>query len=190
MDLQEALYRAITGGRSPRSGGTVPAMVTELQRTHTTTPPPGISARTWRRLRADPSHGYAKGTVDALRAAQRVARVSPARARLLRGTPIIGVHAVVRISNDERDRKIILSSWLNPGRPVSAGDHTGLMRAVLGEWLGGDQDAAAGLFTAAMESGLNGPGNGRSLRVVSVKSIRFWAPGRAGGSAAMQWQRS
>lgn len=165
-------------------------MVTELRRTYPTKPPPGVSDRTWRRLRADPARGAAKGTLDALRAAQRAVRVSPARTRLLRGTPIIGVHAVVRVSSDERDRKILLSSWLNTGSAVSAGDATGLMRDVLEDWLAGRDDAASDRFRAAMESGLSGGAGGRQLELVDVKAIRFWPPGRTGGSAAIMWQRT
>lgn len=191
MDLQDALYRAITGGRSPRTGGSVPSMVKEVSGRFGTKPPPGISDRTWRRLRADPGHGFAKATLDALRAAQRVARVSPARARLLRGSPIIGVAAVVRVSSDERDRRILLSAWLNPGASVRAGDQTGLMSDMLDSFLAGRDGQAAEQFRAACESGLDGgTGSGRSLELVDVHMIRLWPPGPAGGSAALQWQRS
>lgn len=117
MELGEALYRGLSG-RSPRTEGTQAAMVAELRKAYSTSAPPGVSGRTWRRLRADPAAKRAPGTLRALRDAQRALRFRAARRRLAAGKEL-RVRGIVRVSSDERERTIRVGPWID-GAPDSA----------------------------------------------------------------------
>lgn len=189
MDLENALYLGITDRSRASEGGLLANVVSELVGLLGTTPPAGISARTWRRVRANPGGSFALKTREALRDAQRAGRVPPERLDMLRGTPIIGVHALVRISRDIRERKIILSNWTSPDTGTAAGDGTGLMRRVLVPWLKRDDQTAAGVFLAAISAGLTGDAGGRrEVELVDVYEVRFWPPDEEGARDAYMWE--
>lgn len=113
MELSEATYRGIAN-RSPRSeGGPVRSIVGEVQSWFGLRPPEGISERTWRSARNDPTWKPSSRTRAILEAAQRRSRLPIGRERWLRKVPpaVIGLHADTRVSSDRRERKILVSTW-------------------------------------------------------------------------------
>lgn len=173
-DLPTALYRAITGGRTPRTeGGSVASMVDELQRAHGTHAPAGVSERTWRRLRADPVRSVANATRKALRGAQRRARLTAAReAKLRKPRPGIEIKADVLISNTpQKQRWLHVGKWPDPppgyGAPI-----TGMMNDVLDAWLGGDDAGAVRAFMTPISEQILGPGK-TDVEISNITQMRL-----------------
>jgi hypothetical protein len=155
-DLNTALYKGITHRARATEGRSVAGMVRELERTHGTRPPEGISADTWRRLRKDPGRRIADLTRAVLWAAQRRARLTAAREKTLRSPwPKIEVRADVQFSNGiQYDRWLHVGTWRDtPGRGAPYLD--GMLRRVLDAWLAGGDDEASARFLAPIRHHLN-----------------------------------
>lgn len=147
-------------------------MVHELQHAHGTSAPPGVSERTWRRLRADPARQVANATRQALRSAQRRSRLSATRERKLRAPrPGIQVKADVEISNGTKHRWLHVGRWPDPppgyGEPI-----TGMLNPVLDAWLRGDDEGAARAFMTPISDQIIANG-GTAVGVSNVVELRL-----------------
>lgn len=170
LNTPEALYRAITThGSKMDSEKNLGRTLAELERAYGSASAAArqldIPRRTWRRWKA--GEGTPKpDRLGVLKSAIRRVRLSATRERFLRGHPHIVVDAYVRISSDERPRKMLISGWPDrPGRPPI----TGMMNDVLDQWLQGRDMAAADAFVAPIDGGVDG-----DLTLVDVKAIRFF----------------
>lgn len=158
VELPEALYRAITRGRSPQTEGrSVAAMVHEVQRVYGTKPPAGIGEHTWRRMRNEPGRAFAAASIKALRTAQRRVRLTPGReARLRKPRPPIEVYGDIQVSETITTRWLHVGRWPDPvpgyGPPI-----TGMLRGVLDEWLRGDDLGATAKFVAPITNNFGAP---------------------------------
>lgn len=113
MELGEATYRGISN-RSPHTeGGPVRSVVAEVKSWFGTRAPEGISERTWRSARNDPTWHPSTRTRAILEAAQRRSRLPVGRERWLRKVPpaVVGIHADTQVSDDRRVRKMLISTW-------------------------------------------------------------------------------
>lgn len=149
--LFPAIYRGITGGRGPTERKTVPGIVADLERRYGTTPPPGLKEHTWRRMRKNPKRRAAASTIDALRAAQRRARLSDAREARLRRADTITVVADITVSQKKIPgrRMVIGPHWLSA--PRGYGTPTdGLIARLIDAWLAREDDQLADMFADAV----------------------------------------
>lgn len=111
MELGEATYRGISN-RSPHTeGGPVRSVVAEVRSFFGLRPPEGISERTWRKARNDPTWNPSTRVRAILEAAQRRSRLSIGREKWLRSPGAVGIHADTQVSKDRRVRKILVSTW-------------------------------------------------------------------------------
>lgn len=182
MRTEDALYKAVTGGRSRVSEGTIAGAIRDVERAaggvHARAAQrAGIGVSTWRHLRA--GRKPSKATTEKLLAAQRRARLSSTRERKLRGRPVIGVWAETRISNDERPRRMLVSDWVDKRKPGSPDVHD-VMPEVTELFLQGRDREAADLFTTAVDGGVAG-----DLHLLDVKEIRVFDHHPEG----VAWQR-
>lgn len=179
MNTPEALYRAITThGQKMDSEKDVRRTLAELGRAYGSESAAAraldIPRRTWRRWAAGETTPPPARFAPIKQAGRRV-RLSATRERFLRGRPHIVVDALVRVSSDERPRKMLISGWPDrAGRPPI----TGMMNDVLDAWLQGRDMAAADAFVAPIDGGVDG-----DLVLVDVNAIRFF--GKRG--AALAW---
>lgn len=158
-DGSDALYVGITGGLSRADEGTDPySMVADVMAATGWSPKAaaafaGIPYSTFghiRRGRAPSARNFGR-----LRDAQRRARLTPDRERMLRGRPHIGVQADVVISQDSRDgRKMLVSGW--PPRKRGHRSVNDTFPEVLDLWLARRDREASALFTAAIDAGVDG----------------------------------
>lgn len=141
MNIEDALYRAITGGRSPATEGVdAPSMIAEIERrtgmNHTQAAAyfqvPRTTWRNWRQGGHPKLDAFAR-----LRVAQRRLRLAAGRERWLRANPACAVLAEVKISADVRDRVLRVSTW-------EAWRNSPPMGRVLDAWLRA-HDITAGL---------------------------------------------
>lgn len=171
MNLADELYRSITSHhrRIDTEATSLASMLSELTAHYGTGPKAaralGIPGRTWRRW----AHGDNRPKHDRwvlLKLAQRRIRLSATRERFLRGTPNIVVWAGVRVSEDERDRKLLVSGWpdSDPNYPI-----TGMMGPVLDAWLKGHDNAASAAFLAPINGGVDG-----EVTFTDVYEIKFY----------------
>lgn len=170
MNLDDALYRAITSrGNKLDSENDLPRLLAELEGAYGSTAAAAraldIPRRTWRRWK-DGDGTPKPDRIGVLRRAQRRLRLTRTREKFLRGKPQIAVRAVVQVSSDIRERKLLISGWPDrPGKPPI----TGMMNDVLDAWLDGRDIAAQEAFRAPIEGGVDG-----DLRFHSVDQIRFF----------------
>lgn len=172
MNLDDALYRAITSrGRKLDSELTdVRSTLAEIEAAYggpgKAAGALGIPGRTWRRWKA----GNNAPTPDRARVLQRALRrirLTRTREKFLRGNPHIAVRAVVQVSSDIRERRLLISGWPDrPGKPPI----TGMMNDVLDAWLDGRDITAADAFTAPIEGGVDG-----DLIIHDVHQLRFFS---------------
>lgn len=154
-ELEDVLYRGITGGRSPRTEGFHSA-VAELRRQVPSTAELarrlGVPRRTvgdWLNRGATPRPEHRQTVMQALRRHRlRLGREQRQRAGAVR------IVAEQRYSSDGRDDNVRV--WLHPrnGSPYSIGWDTGANGRILDAYLAGDMRAAAEAFV----DGIGDPG--------------------------------
>lgn len=171
MNLDDALYRAINsrGNKLDSELVDVPRTLAALEAAHggpgRAAAALGIPGRTWRRWKSG-ANAPTRDRVGVLQRAERRLRLTRTREKFLRGNPQIAVRAVVQVSSDIRERKLLISGWPDrPGKPPI----TGMMNDVLDAWLDGRDIAASDAFTAPIEGGVDG-----DLRFHDVSQIRFF----------------
>lgn len=179
MRFTDALYRGITSGRSPGTEGlSLGGVLAELEHAagggrhaaRDAAAAAGVPGRTWRRWKAGANRPTPAGW-GRLLDAQRRARLPRGREQWLRRDPGIGVHAIIKVSEDERERKVIISGWRH--RPDS--------KTVLNRWLRRHDDAgAAAEIIGAMVQEIPG------LEIIDTFAVRFFQ--RHGD--AQHWARS
>jgi hypothetical protein len=131
----------------------------------------GVPARTWRYLRA--GRNPSPANLARLRAVQRAIRVPPGRQAWLRTTGPKGPHIVVnvtwRISQDIRDRKVLISGWPRIPHAPLEDQVDGIMGRTLDPWLAGDDDTAEHVFMRPINAGI-----GMEVDWLDVKEIRLF----------------
>jgi hypothetical protein len=173
-NLVDPLYRGITARYVRKTEGrSVAGMIHDL-RALGTTPPAGVSGRTWRRLRAEPDRNVTPATFNALRAAQRRLRLTGRREAILRSPrPGIEIKADVLVSSVlQKGRTLHVGTWPDsdiPGHPPI----TGMLGPVLDAWLAGDDDAAADALIRPASAGMGGHG----VKLDNVEFVRLGQPG-------------
>lgn len=173
MDIGDALYRAITRGRSPATeGGSVASMVAEVYRALGVHGPPGISASTWRDLRAKPERRRTPATIRALRLAQRRARLSPAREAKLRTprptpTPFV-IKGKVWISASAEIRELRIHTWEDDDDFHGTEPLNGLMDRMIGDWLAGEDAGMVDRLDTALSDHL-----GTTAHIGEVTSVKL-----------------
>lgn len=155
-ELPDALHHAYT---LPTGSESSESVIQEVRRTYPVSPPPGVSGRTWRRLRADPGRKVLPRIRDALRAAQRDLRAGAVRQRIGRGARIT-VTGWVRVSEEERYRTLDSQAWLKAG---PAGD---LARRVLDHLSRGEAGSAADDVTGSL-----GRAIGQTIEITAHPSL-------------------
>lgn len=176
--MRDELYRALTGGRSPRTEGlSVAAMVGEVERFagsgRAAARLAGVPESTWRGLRAGRVASPKEPTVNALRRAQRRVRLSRGReARIRNGAPF-GVRGTVVVSSDVRpERPLVISGW-KAWDAMAAG-------SMLDKWLQGDDAGAEQVIRDAIAQEVPG------MRVEQTDEVRVFAT----DAAADVWRQS
>lgn len=157
-ELHRAIYRAITGRYVPETEPrTVSGMVDAIARRYGTTPPEGVSSRSWRRYRSDVAAGreprVSPRIFGVLRGMQRRVRLSAAREAKLRRRrprPFVGVAGDIQVSSDRRRRKLVVSGWPDPPEGMGLPPITGMLGPVIDAWLAGDDEAAAAALLGPM----------------------------------------
>jgi hypothetical protein len=126
-NLFDAVYRALTGGYSPRGEGSLRRQMRTLESKHggvrAAAADAGVSESTWRRWRKGRSTPKPENA-DKVKAARRRALVPEERRRLVsRSTgirpsdPGLAIKATVTVSSDTRPGRLLrLGPWLPPGR--------------------------------------------------------------------------
>lgn len=171
MNLPDALYRAINSrGRKLDSELNVRGTLAELEAAYGSTAAAAraldIPRRTWRRWK-DGEGTPKPDRLGVLQRGLRRVRLTATRERFLRGSPQIVVRALVQVSSDVRERRLLISGWPDrPGKPPI----TGMMNDVLDAWLDGRDIAASEAFTAPIEGGVDG-----DLTFLDVHQIRLFA---------------
>lgn len=141
----------------------------------------GIGVSTWRHLRA--GRAPSRATQAKIMDAQRRARLSARRQRFITGTPVVGIHALVRVSQDERRRRMVVSGWAAPGLDHGRGGGVHIhdvLPEVVDLWLDRRDAEAATRVEDAIADGLDGP-----VRLLDVYEIRFMESDSEGSL----WQR-
>jgi hypothetical protein len=163
MDLGEGLYRAATGRRGHQlSTASEPGrLIGELRAAYPpSSPPPGVSTRTWRRLRNQPQWHPSARIGAALRAAQLAVRLSYGRGRATAGAGFRFM-GDVQVSQDRRERReITAGNWLGGSDGPAA---TAAILSALGRR---DLDAAAYTLTYALSDAI-----GQEVTVHSVQWV-------------------
>ena len=155
-EFTEHLYRGITGRAPDTEARSVADMVNELRATLGAHPPAGVSRSTWGRLRRDPGRRVTPRIQDALRLAQRRARLSAGRERRLRAPrPGIRYRGWVKISQDARFRTFKIGELTDPSPPAPP-IIAGMLGPVLDAWLLGNDDAAEQRFMGPIEARMGG----------------------------------
>lgn len=177
MDTQEAIYRAITGGKGSGSAPpatSVPEMISNIMRAADDSPSraariAGIPDRTWRYLRGGRQPSAAN--LDRLRSAQRAIRVSERRQRWLRTRPgpHVVIAATVRISSDIRNRKMYISGWPRIPNAPDEDQVAGIMARTFDKWLTGNDQATEQTFMRPVNAGVS-----HEVELLRVFGIRLF----------------
>jgi hypothetical protein len=180
----ELLYRAIIGHdtqpaslRRPQTeDGSVQNMIAELRARFGTDKAAAAAAQvprsTWGFWKAGVRRPK-PGRMDTLRAFQRRSRVPADRARWLPSPESqIGLHLIFRVSNDERERKIIITGWRDTPRVI------GMQRRIMNHFYAMDGSSAVDEIVDALGAGVNG-----DAHIVKMIDIR-WFETRA---EALEW---
>jgi len=159
--MREAMYRAMTGGRSPHTelGGeraVLGRVMDEITRATGGTATgaaraTGVSARAWSHWRSGDRKPTAK-SLGLLRGAQRRLRASSRKVAGMRsGEVTVAIHAVVAISSDVRDRVININRWLPANR-----DPSNVTAPAVDAWLRGDDAGAVAPLMKVVDDHLRG----------------------------------
>lgn len=155
------LYRAIVGpnkrpasDRTPETeGGDLPALLRQLETRYGTQRAAadafGIPVSTWGFWKAGKRRPK-PDRMDALRAAQRRARVPAVREKWLRSDQShIGLHLILTVSADSRERKIIITGWRE-----SEGAR-GMRNRIMDAFFAMDGSAAVDEIESALNAGVD-----------------------------------
>lgn len=166
MNTDEAIYRAMTGGKGSGSAATVAQQVGIVMKAVGGSPKAGaqltgIPERTWRYLRSG-QRQPSSANRSKLESAVRHLRVSATRQKFLRRRgphgPKVVVSAEVQISSDVRDRKLYISRWPRvPNRP-DIDQVDGITGRMLDAWLRADDYAAQAALIRPISAGVGGQG--------------------------------